>query len=171
MNTEAPGPDAIVPLGYIAGVHGVSGWVKVHSWTQPREAILDYRPWLVGDSLEAVEILDGRPQGKTLVARLPGLEDREAARDWVGRTIAVKRAQLPEAPPDTYYWADLEGLVVRTVDGVELGRVANLIETGAHDVLVVRGDRERLIPFVPGRFVTNVALDAGLIEVDWDPED
>jgi len=160
-----------VPLGYIAGVHGIKGWVKVHSWTQPKEAILDYRPWLVGEDRVPVEILDGRPQGKTLVARLPDVDDPDRARQWVGRTIAVQRAALPDPPRDTYYWTDLEGLAVRNLDGIDLGRVASLIETGAHDVLVVQGERERLIPFVPGRTVSRVALDECLIEVDWDPED
>jgi len=171
MSGQKPAHDEIVQLGYIAGVHGVKGWVKVHSWTQPMDAILEYRPWLVGEELEAVELLDGRPQGKTLVAQLPGVNDPEAARAWVGRTIAVPRDQLPEPPQDQFYWSDLVGLEVRTAGGESLGRVASLIETGAHDVLVVRGDRERLIPFVPGRYVQRVALDEGLVEVDWDPED
>lgn len=171
MSGPSPAHGNIVRLGYISGVHGIRGWVKVHSFTQPVEAILEYRPWLMGEELEAVEIRAGRPQGKTLVAQLPGVEDPEAARAWVGKTIAVERARLPGLPRDSYYWADLEGLEVRTVAGQVLGRVATLIETGANDVLVVRGERERLIPFVPGRYVKRVALQAGLIEVDWDPED
>jgi 16S rRNA processing protein RimM len=171
MTGQHPGHDEIVQLGYIAGVHGIKGWVKVHSFTQPMEAILDYRPWLMGEELAELNVLEGRPQGKTLVASLPGVDGRSAAQAWVGRTISVRRAQLPEPPGDSWYWADLVGLEVRNLEGLVLGKVANLLETGAHDVLVVRGERERLIPFVPGRYITRVALTKGLIEVDWDPED
>lgn len=170
MSGQRQRRDEVVSMGYIAGVHGIRGWVKVHSFTRPIEAILDYRPWLVGEEMEPVDIVAGRPQGKTLVAQLPGVDDRDAAREWVGRTIAVRRADLPEPPRQSWYWADLEGLEVRTTDGQVLGRVAKLIETGANDVLVVRGERERLIPFVPGQYVKRVALEDGFLEVDWDPD-
>ena len=112
----------------------------------------------------------GREQGKTLIARLPGLGDRDTARSLIDTEIAVYRDQLPEAANGEYYWSDLVGLSVVTVQGEELGTVERLIETGANDVLVVTGDRERLVPFVVGRYVKSVDLGAGRIEVDWDPD-
>jgi len=160
----------IVALGYVSAVHGVKGWVKVHSWTRPMEAILQYQPWLLGESNKPVSIVDGRLQGKGLAVLLPGFEDREQAATLVGSQIFVRRGQLPVAAKGEYYWSDLEGLEVKTTDGVLLGRVVRLMETGANDVLVVRGNREHLVPFVQGQYVTRVDLESGEIEVDWDPD-
>lgn len=161
-----------VILGRIAGVYGVRGWLKVFSETKPKENIFSYRPWLVrvDGEWQRLEVLDGRPHGKGLVAQLAGYDDRESARRLVGAPVAVQRQQLPPAAEGEYYWADLVGLRVVTPDGVELGRVDHLLETGANDVLVVNNGRERLIPFVQGQYVQQVDLDAGLIRVDWDPE-
>jgi 16S rRNA processing protein RimM len=160
----------IVPLGHISGVHGVRGWVKVHSLTEPREAIFDYQPWLLGEALEAVRVSEGRKHGNRLIARLEGVDSREAAEERVNRSIAVYREQLPETGDDRFYWTDLVGLTVRLEDGRELGAVERLMATGANDVLVVRGEQERLIPFVPGQYVKQVDLDKGEIVVDWDPD-
>jgi len=134
------------------------------------EAILQYRPWLLGEEKRPVKIIDGRKQGKGLAVLLPGFEDREQAATLVGTQIFVGRDQLPPAGKNEYYWSDLEGLEVKTTKGELLGRVEKLMETGANDVLVVRGDRERLVPFIQGQYVTRVDLEEGLIVVDWDPE-
>lgn len=167
MSATAERGQAYVPLGYVSGVHGLQGWVKIHSWTSPRAAILDYRPWLVGEEHEAVEIVEGREQGKTLVALLPGVSDRDQAQTWVGREIAVLRAQLPEPEEQQWYWADLVGLEVINTDGDRLGHIGKMMETGANDVMVVAGERELLIPFVPGVHVISVDLEAGRVVVDW----
>lgn len=159
-----------VALGYISAVHGIKGWVKVHSWTRPMEAILKYQPWLLGEEKSPLKIVDGRKQGKGLVALLAGFEDREQAVTLVGLQIFVNRDQLPATAEDEYYWSDLEGLEVHTTRGEVLGRVERLMETGANDVLVIHGDRQHLVPFIQGQYVTRVDLEEGLIEVDWDPD-
>jgi len=164
------GADKLLALGYISAVHGIKGWVKVHSWTRPMEAILDYQPWLLGEDKRPVKIIDGRKQGKGLAALLPGFEDREQAATLVGLQIFVRRDQLPATAKDEYYWSDLEGLDVHTTKGEVLGRVERLMETGANDVLVIRGEREHLVPFIQGQYVIRVDLEDGLIEVDWDPD-
>ncbi len=160
----------LLALGYISAVHGIRGWVKVHSWTRPIEAILEYQPWLLGEEKSPVKIVDGRKQGKGLAALLPGFENREQAVKLVGSQIFVRRDQLPATAEDEYYWSDLEGLEVHTTRGELLGRVEKLMETGANDVLVIRGHRQHLVPFIQGQYVTRVDLESGLIEVDWDPE-
>jgi len=160
----------LVALGYISAVHGIKGWVKVHSWTRPMEAILQYQPWLLGEEKKPVKIVDGRKQGKGLAVVLPGFESREQAAVLVGSQIFVRRDQLPVPGKDEYYWSDLEGLEVKTTKGELLGRVEKLMETGANDVLVIRGNREHLVPFIQGQYVTRVDLEEGQIEVDWDPE-
>ena len=163
--------DRIVVLGRVSGLFGVRGWVKVHSFTDPREAILEYPDWQIetGGDWQPIELVEGKPHGKTIVARLEGTETREDARQYVGATIGVPRASLPKTGRDEFYWADLEGLRVIDTDGTVIGTVAYLLETGANDVLVVRnGEQEVLVPFVAGSVVKNVDLAEGVIDVDWE---
>lgn len=161
-----------VIVGRVSGLFGVQGWVKVFSHTAPRENIINYSPWQLklGSGWKELTVKAGRAQGRGLIAQLEGIADRDAAAALVGAEIAVCREQLPAAAEDEYYWADLEGLRVITRDGVELGIVSHLLATGANDVLVVRGERERLIPYIPGQVVVDVDLNAGTLRVDWDPE-
>jgi 16S rRNA processing protein RimM len=163
-------PPGIV-VGRIAGVYGVRGWLRLQSFTEPADELLGFGPLLIGDGSAArtYEVLEKKPHGKGFIIRLSGLSDRDQALALVGKDIRVDRAVLAEPGPGTYYWADLEGLRVRSVEGAELGRVAELMATGANDVLVVEGERRRLIPFVPDQVVKTVDLDSGLIVVDWDP--
>ncbi len=164
--------DQRVVLGRISGLYGVKGWVRLFSHTEPREAILDYERWLIGRDEDWREfwLAEGRRHGKAVVARLEGFEDRDQASDLIGAEIAVRRQQLPDAEKDEYYWADLVGLDVVTTDGRSLGQVDHLLETGANDVLVVRGKVEYLVPFIMDQVITEVDLDGGVIRVDWDPD-
>ncbi len=170
-SADASGERRIV-LGRIVGVHGVAGWIKLESHTQPRTGIFRYRPWILRHRGEEREIfiVQGREQGRGLVATLDGIATREDAQALIGAEILVPRSALPPPKPGEYYWIDLEGLSVIGPQGVELGRVSHLFTTGANDVMSVAGDRERLIPFIAGDVVKRVDFDAGLIEVDWDPE-
>jgi 16S rRNA processing protein RimM len=162
-----------VTLGRISGAHGIQGWVKVHSDTSPRDNIVHYSPWLLlrQGRREAWTVNAGRLQGKSVVAKLAGCNDRNTAEELTGAEITIPRTQLPATTePGEYYWADLVGLEVRPVGGVDLGRVESLFETGANDVIVVQGDRERLIPYIWQQVVRDVDLEAGVMLVDWDPE-
>ena len=161
-----------ITVGRIVGVHGVKGWVKLLSHTDPIDNLLRYRPWRVALDGSETELkpLEGRLQGKALVARLEGVDDRDQAMRWIGADIRIDRSLLPPPKKGEVYWVDLEGLKVRTTDGVLLGTVSHLFATAANDVVVVQGERERLIPFIKDRFVKSVDVDGGEIVVDWDPE-
>ena len=169
-NTAATGE--LIPVGRISGLYGVRGWVKIYSYTEPRENILKYNPWLLNlaGGWTPVELLEGKRHGKGVIARLAGCEDRDAAARWLNTELAIRRDQLPETAPGEFYWNDLIGLKVITTGGIELGVVKDLMETGANDVLVVDGEVERLIPYVPDDVVVDVDLEAGELRVDWDPE-
>ncbi len=173
--TVTADPDMIL-LGRVSGLFGVKGWIKVYSDTEPRDNILNYSPWYLQrqGAWQPCEVIAGRVHGKGIVAQLANCPDRDAAAELVGSTIAIRREQLPATAKDEYYWSDLRGLTVITTQGVELGRVVNLMETGANDVLVVRetGEhgRERLIPFIRQQVVQAVDLEKGQLTVDWDPE-
>lgn len=161
----------MVTLGRVLGPWGLKGWIKVLSFTDPLENIASFPSWILCRSgerrVERVE--DGRMHGGHVVAKLESSGDREAAAALAGAEIMVERASLAPCEEGEYYWADLEGLQVTTSAGVELGRVERLFGTGSNDVMVVRGERERLIPFIADQVVRDVDLTAGRIVVDWDP--
>jgi 16S rRNA processing protein RimM len=164
--------DEYVILGRISGVFGVQGWVKVYSETRPRENILEYGRWWLRRPAgwQEAKLLDGRLQGEAVVARLEGVTDRDVARSLIGTEIAIERSQLPKPKRGEYYWADLEGMKVVNLEGVDFGTVSHLFETGANDVLVVTdGERERLVPFTKDA-VKEVDLKSRVIRVDWDAE-
>lgn len=149
------------------------GWVRIFSYTEPRDNILDYHPWYLSreGNWQEHELAEGRQHGKGVVARLAGCEDRDAARLYMGVEIGVRRNQLPAAQAGEYYWSDLQGLQVLTLSGELLGTVDHLLETGANDVLAVSGEQgEQLIPFVMGQVIDAVDLERGEIRVDWDKD-
>ena len=161
-----------INVGKISGVFGVKGWVKVFSFTSIRESILNYSPWLLKKDSEtrSVAVIDGKLQGKAVIAQLEGINDRDEAASLMGWDIFIKPGQLPKAAKDEYYWSDLIGLAVETNLGVQLGIIESLLETGANDVVIVKGERERVIPFLQGQTIINIDLDAGRMVVDWDPD-
>ena len=158
-----------VTLGRVGGVFGVKGWLKIQSYTSPSSNIASFGVWTLRllDVEREFEIESSRVQKGGVVAKLRGVEDRDSAREWTGAEIVVPRSDLPAAAEGEIYWTDLEGLEVMTTVGVVLGKIEGLFTTGAHDVLVVSGERERLIPFVAGRTVVRVDLGQRLIIVDW----
>ena len=111
--------------------------------------------------------MEGRTQGKSLIARLDGIDDRDSARLLKGREIAIFRDQLPDPGPGEYYWYDLIGLDVINVRGTDLGQVTEIRETGANDVLIVNGRQRCLIPLVMGEIIRDIDLENGRIVVDW----
>ena len=161
-----------IVLGRISGLYGVKGWVKVFSHTEPRENIVNYPVWYLKDGAgwKAQKLESGKAHGKGVVARLAGCDDRDVAAALVGRDIAIPSDQLPKSGPDEYYWSELIGLKVLTENGNVLGQITGLMETGANDVLVVKGEQECLIPYVPEQVVLDIDLEQGEMRVDWDPE-
>lgn len=162
----------LVPLGKVSGVLGLQGWIKVFSDTDPREGIVDYGQWILlnGDKQETVTLEKGKRHGKGVVVKLKGVDNRSSAEMLIGRTIAIHRDELPELSEDEHYWSDLIGLEVITTQGVTLGVIASLFATGANDVIVVKGERERLVPWVRGQVVLEVDMENRRLTVDWDPD-
>jgi len=166
-------PQRMIQLGKVHGAFGVRGEVKLESFTEPRNAIFRYQPWVLRDARGAERTLEGargRETPKGIVATLPGIEDRDGAEATRGLEIWVAREALPPPQPGEYYWVDLEGLAVRNTDGSDFGVVSHLFSTGANDVLVAQGERERMIPFLVPDYIVSVDFDAGVVTVDWDPE-
>jgi 16S rRNA processing protein RimM len=161
--------DDLISVGHILGVHGVRGQVRVFSNTSPRDNILKYSPWVIRHAgMDQVSAVSGRRQGKNVIASLDCINDREHAEVLTGAEILIYRHQLPELSEGEYYWSQLIGLKVVNQDQHDLGTIDQMIETGANDVMVVQGDRERLIPYVMDDVVKSVDLQQQQITVDWE---
>jgi 16S rRNA processing protein RimM len=172
-------PDDRVLLGHITGIYGLQGWVKVHSDTNPRENIVSYRSWWIEQAghWREVRVVQGRSQGKTIVAQLEGISSPEQAGALAGVRVAVSRASMPVPGEGEYYWVDLVGMLVRTVEGVLVGPVSRLFETGANDVVVITDQRdgrdgsgEILVPWLVPDVITDVNVENRIITIDWDPD-
>ncbi len=160
-------------MGRIHGAFGVRGELKLESFSEPPEAIFRYLPLTLRTAQGVERELEGargRTTTKGIVMRLPEVEDRDAAEALRGAEIYVPRSALPPPSPGEYYWVDLEGLRVVNTDGTDFGVVSHLFSTGANDVLVARGERERMIPFLQPDYIVSVDFDAGCITVDWDED-
>lgn len=161
-----------IPVGKISGVFGVKGWVKVFSFTDPRDNILEYKPLYVhrhGDWVP-IEVNGGKLQGKAVVMSLEKVVDRNQAMVFIGSELAIQRSQLLETADDEFYWADLVGLTVINTEDEVLGVVDHVLETGANDVLVINGadaDTQYLIPFVLKKTILQVDQENKQIQVDW----
>jgi 16S rRNA processing protein RimM len=164
--------DELLVMGRIASPFGVKGWLRVNAFTAQPDNLLDYTPWYLKlpGGWQAIEPLAGRHHGKGLVVQLKDCNDRDTAAALAGTDIGVYRSQLPPVDRDEYYWSDLIGLQVFTVGDRLLGVVEQLFETGANDVMVVKGEQEHLVPFVTGQVVESVDLEKRIIRVDWDPD-
>ena len=171
LSREGDAPLQYVVVGRVSGLFGIHGWLKVFSHTRPRENILGYAVWYLhdGEGWQPRRLLKGSSRGKGMIALLEGYDERDRAATLVGQEIAIQRTQLPSEAADEFYWTDLIGCQVETIQGRVLGKVHSLLETGANDVMVVDGERERLLPFT-ATVVVEVNLDTRRICVDWDPD-
>jgi len=168
LSEQLPQDSDWVVMGRIAAPFGIKGWVKVQAFSDDLGTLMDFESWRIGRGSEhqIYRVETVQDHSNTLVAKLNGIDDRDAAFALRGQEISVERSHLPPPTDGEYYWSDLIGLKAVNREGVELGRVDSLLETGAQDVLVIKGKREHLIPFVAA-FVGKVDVAGGTIEVDW----
>jgi 16S rRNA processing protein RimM len=162
-----------VILGRISGLHGVSGWLKIYSYSRPKENIFSYHSWQIQNPANvwaSRRVSNWRVQGKGLLAQVDGIDSRDLAQSFVGSEIAVSREDLPDLAEHEYYWCDLIGLEVINQSEDLLGTVVEIKETGANDVLVVKGQTKYLIPLLNGSVVKKIDQKRGRLLVDWDGE-
>lgn len=159
----------MVVVGRFGPPFGVKGWLNVISYTDPVTNLADYRPWFIERNGEwtPLSVDQLKPHRNGYVAQVDGIDDRDVALRYAGKPIGVQESTLPETDEDEFYWKDLIGLSVEDKAGTVLGEVSELMETGANDVIVVRGAAgEVLIPFVR-HVVMTVDLEQRRIVVDW----
>ena len=164
-----------IQVGHVQGAFGIKGWLKIHSYCRPKEQILEYTLWRLrlNHDESPYQADQGRLHGNGIVAHLSGVDTRTRAEALKHAQIWVSTAELPELPAGEYYWYQLIGLDVIRVTGQHLGKIERLMETGAHDVLVIKGGAdatEILVPYVRGEVVKEVDPDRRLMTVDWQTE-
>ncbi len=163
--------NAPIIIGRIGAVHGLKGWLKINSYTRPKQNIFVYLPWLVNINKEwqRLEVDDYQQRGERLLAKIARIDAPGAARPYINRDLAVMRPQLPPLGEDKYYGYDLIGLAVFNQDNIRLGRISAITETGANDVLVIESSAGRriLIPLLRGIYIKAIDLDAGQVRVEW----
>jgi 16S rRNA processing protein RimM len=166
-----------VELGRIGAPFGVKGWMHVDSYTDPPDGLLEYPEWVLrlssGERAAPRRVAEGHPHGERLVARLEGIEDRNAAAVLTGAVVEVKRAELPPPGRRQHYRADLVGLKVLNLEGLELGMIAQFVDAPTGPVMVVKdaGGREHWVLATP-QYLRRVELDKAQVLIDWplDPE-
>lgn len=164
----------MVVLGRITAPYGVQGWVRLHPFGDDPDRWREIDSWWLGSddkdfsAWRAYPLQAMRLHGKSWVAKLVGVDDRGGAEQLIGKYVGAPRSAMPKTGPDEFYWADLIGLEVVNLGGQSLGRVTEMIESGAHAVMMVdAGETRRLLPFV-GHVVKEVDVAAGVMRVDWE---
>ena len=158
-------------MARISGPYGVKGWIKIQPFTVDINQLLNKKEWLIGDEKSSISypIETSKIHGNSIVAKLVNIDDRDAAFGLRNKTILIPKQELPALEKGEYYWNDLMGHAVINQKQEHLGVVQTFLETGANDVLVVKGDKEYLIPFIP-HVILNVDMEKKEIEVDWDKD-
>ena len=158
-------------MARISGPYGVKGWIKIQPFTVDINQLLNKKEWLIGDEKSSISypIEISKIHGNSIVAKLVNIDDRDAAFGLRNKTILMPKHELPALEKGEYYWNDLMGHAVINQKQEYLGVVQTFLETGANDVLVVKGDKEHLIPFIP-HVILNVDMGKKEIEVDWDKD-
>ena len=173
MNTEN-----LIVVGKLGSSYGIRGWLRIFSLTEFPDSIFDYKPWYIQRAGKWQEVIveSFKPHNQDMIVKLKGVDDRDQANALTNAEVFVDAEELPELNQGDFYWKDLIGCRVKTVNGYDLGQVTDLMETGSNDVLVVKanlkdafGATERLIPFVEEQFIKQVDLTTKMIVVDWDP--
>lgn len=161
---------AYIVVGRFGKAHGIKGAVTVQSFTEPTANILQYHPWFIKTKKgwEEIKIDSAEQRGKLIIAWVDQVVDRDQASALTNQEIAVLESVLPKLPEGEYYWQQLIGLNVTNLNQVQLGKVTEMLATGANDVMVVEGGRKHLIPFLMDRYIQSIDLDTGEIIVDWD---
>lgn len=160
-----------VAIGKIGRPFGVQGWSKIYSFTEPVVRILEYSPWYLkrNDSWQADVLKATRWNGTQLIGKFAGCDTPEQAKFYTNLLIGTASLLLNDKADSEYYWQELTGLRVKTTHGISLGKIDHLLATGANDVMVIKGEKEYILPYVPNEVVVKIDLTQGEMTVNWDP--
>lgn len=161
--------DALIPIGKVVGTHGIKGYLKVTSYAESTASFAPGKHLSLrrkGKPVVTFKIVSARPHKRGMLLALEGIASVDAAKEWVGYELCIDKATLPEPERGTYYWHQIIGLEVFTVDNRRLGRVKAIFPTGSNDVYVVRdGKKKVLIPAIDS-VVVDIDLPHEVLRVD-----
>lgn len=160
-----------VVVAKVGRVHGIQGWVRINSFTEPPENVLNYKDWWIlhHNQWQLLEKQASKIQNQEILIKIKNCNNREQAQFYTNDLIAVPRESLPLLSSEEYYWSDLIGMRVMNEQKIDLGIVDHLFSTGSNDVLVLTGEKERLIPYTEDA-IKQIDLQNKIITVDWDSE-
>jgi 16S rRNA processing protein RimM len=183
MGNDYPYPeDRFLLLGKTGRAHGLHGEIRIHCYSGDGATLSRYRELVFCDQsgrlTPPLAVATSRPQGQNAIVRIAASTSREAAEKLEGMAVLIDREQLPVADSGEYYWHEITGKTVITVDGLVIGRVDRLFCNGAQDILVVATDGEEvLIPMTRQIVVSEgpegLVIDPppGLLEINTGSKD
>ena len=157
-------------MGKVVGSHGVKGWLKIHPFTEKLETLSEYPNWLISSDekhWDDFKVEKTIVKNNVFLVKLDTINDRNESDVLKKYMVGVRRDKLPKLKANSFYWSDLIGLNVENKAGVKFGIVDTMMETGSNDVLVVKGNDEILIPYLPD-VILSVDLKTKRVLVDWD---
>ncbi|VFP86545.1 Ribosome maturation factor RimM [Candidatus Erwinia haradaeae] len=167
-------------IGMMGPPYGVYGWLKVSSYTEVVTSMIHYQPWFIqrGGQWHLLELEKWKKYKNQLIIKVKGIENRNNVTERLTNyELIIDSESLPVLQDGDFYWKDLVGCQVINTERHALGKVVQIIETGANDVLIVhanlqdnRHTRERLIPFIERIVIKDVNLMTRIISVDWSTE-
>ena len=153
---------AFIEAGRIVNTHGVQGEVKIEVWLDSPQFFKSFKRLALADGTE-MRVLSARAHKGFVIARLEGVEDVNAAMALKNRTVSVRREDA-KLPKGVFFLQDILGARVVDEEGRDIGVLADVLETPAANVYVVRGEREHLIPAVP-EFIKKTDAESGIVTV------
>ncbi len=161
-----------VVVGCFGRPHGIKGFVTVHSYTEPQDNILSYNNWhgFIDKRWQPLKLLSAQIHSKAIIAQVEGFPERETVARLTHVKIAINKEQLAPLAVGEYYWHQLIGMSVVNQTGFTFGKVIEVMATGANDVLVIKGEKKYLIPYLPNQFILDINEQSQTITVDWDAD-
>lgn len=159
-------------VGKLGSSYGVRGWMHLYSFTSSPADIFTYTPLYLQDlgNWTSCKVIEWKSYKDHFVVKLDKISTKTIADYYVNAKLGTYKTSFKELPPNTYYWYELIDFMVFNLQNEYLGKVVDILETGANDVLVVRDNvRERLIPYID-QAIQAVKLDLCQILVDWDKD-
>ena len=162
--------DDLIIIGKFGSAHGINGFVKIHSFTEPADNILNYQPWLVkqGKNWVSKTFDKVEKRNKFYIAKMEDCQDRNDAEKYVNCEIATHKDHLPKLNESEFYWHELIDMTVINKEQITLGKVTQVLQTGSNDVLIIDGEKRHLIPFLLENFIIKIDRKKSEITVDWD---
>ena len=154
-------------IAKIQAHQGLNGWLKIYSYSESIEKFSKYKYFFVLNNKKYIRLdVEDSLINKSIKIKFKNFNSREDSNDYIGKDIYISKDQLDKLKENQFYWNDLIGLNVYLDNEEKIGVVADMIETGSNDVLVIKGDNEILIPYIFGESVKNVIIEENKIIID-----